>query len=260
MKPEILYKLQPVSLEEMSAARLMNRIDTKYLATLHQLDKLLSLVAHDYRVVEIEGERMMPYYTCYFDTIDAEMYYEHQRGKKARQKVRIRKYEGNSDLAFLEIKDKNNKGRTKKTRTEFITDKDITEYSDFISENSNYRLDSLIKHIENHFYRITLVRNDMSERVTIDSGIEFHNLITGEYVNLPQLVVIEWKRKAISESSPMKRFLKQLGIRESSFSKYVVGMAKTNQSLRINRIKKNLRKVSKILDRGTNFYHFSERS
>ena len=241
-----LQSLEPVSLKDISAAKLMNRIDTKYLATADMVESLISLAGEDYRVLEIEGRRLMPYYTCYFDTPDAEMYVEHERGKKARQKVRIRRYEGNKDLSFLEIKDKNNKGRTAKKRLELKEGEDIFTHADFIAENSHYMVPRLMRHIENHFYRITLVRKDMSERITIDTGIEFHNLVTDIFDALPQLAVIEWKRKSFSEYSPMRRILKSLGIRESGFSKYCVGMARTNPGLRKNLLKKKLRLVSRL--------------
>ena len=56
---EILQTLKeyiPISLEEMSGIKLMNRTDTKYV-TSYQIVKEIRLAAgHDYRVQEVNGE------------------------------------------------------------------------------------------------------------------------------------------------------------------------------------------------------------
>ena len=238
--------LTPVSLADMAEAKLMNRIDTKYLSTVANLERLLEMGSGDYMVLEIESQRRMPYYTRYFDTLDTEMYYEHERGRKARQKIRIRRYESSDGLSFLEVKDKNNKGLTRKTRIEIDNVSPMSDYGDFISNNSHYAVDRLIPQIENHFQRTTLVSNDRTERVTIDTAIEFHNLVTGQDYSLPDVVIIEWKRQPSAHFSPMKKILKELGIRESGFSKYCVGMAVTNPQIKRNRLKKKIRTVEHL--------------
>ena len=55
----------PVTLEEMSGIRLMNRTDTKYLLPLETLAVLLHYAAADYRVQEVTGERNIVYHTCF---------------------------------------------------------------------------------------------------------------------------------------------------------------------------------------------------
>ena len=110
-----LQSYTPVSLEQMKAVRLMNRIDTKYVTTLPKLVRLLEMARGQYWVQEIDGQRNMPYYTLYYDTERCDMYLEHLRGRKTRQKIRIRAYE-HSGVSFLEVKNKNNKGRTAKKR------------------------------------------------------------------------------------------------------------------------------------------------
>ena len=195
----------------------------------------------------IDGLCNMPYYTCYFDTDCSDMFYQHQRGKKTRQKIRKRIYEGSETLPFLEIKSKNNKGRTKKKRVNIEGDKNVEDYSDFIEEHSTYAADNLLPYIENHFHRITLVNHDMTERITIDTALEFHNLKTGLKVSLPELGIVEWKRDGHNTVSPLKALLLQLRIHESGFSKYCIGMAMTDPGLRQNRLKKRLREIHKIL-------------
>ena len=237
----MIYELPAISLEEIGAAKLMNRVDTKDLSTSSILGVLLERMISEYMVLEIEGERVMPYYTRYYDTADANMFYEHQRGRKARQKIRLRRYESGDRLTFLEIKDKDNKGRTRKKRREMMPGDEPAMFAGFVAKNSHYTMETLSPWIENRFNRITLVRNNLSERITIDTGLAFHNLVNGNSEDVGHLMIIEWKREAYAEASPMSGILRTLHIRQSGFSKYCTGMALTDPGLRQNRMKPKLR-------------------
>ena len=111
-----LEALQPITLEEMEGIKLMNRIDSKYLTDeatlLHILDRAAEA---GYRVLVTEGMRISPYESVYYDTAGLRMFYDHHNRRLVRQKVRTRSYVNSGDT-FLEIKRKNNKGRTKKKR------------------------------------------------------------------------------------------------------------------------------------------------
>lgn len=243
----IINSFKPISLEEMGKVKLMNRIDTKFVTDIDRLQELLRKASEaGYMIQQIDGESNMPYYTRYYDTADVQMFYQHQRGKKNRQKIRVRRYEGSDTPPFIEIKSKNNKGRTKKKRVAMVNDREIAPHFDFLSSNSNYDPSSLMPHIENHFYRITLVNRDMTERITVDSSLEFHNLVTGKRVSLDNIGIIEWKRDGRSSKSELDSILRDLRIHQSGFSKYCVGMAVTNPELRQNRLKKKLRMIRSI--------------
>ena len=108
---EILQTLKeyiPISLEEMSGIKLMNRTDTKYVTSYQILKEILLAAGHDYRVQEVNGEYNIAYHTIYLDTADRDMYLTHRNGRVVREKIRIRTYV-DSDLTFLEVKNKNNK-------------------------------------------------------------------------------------------------------------------------------------------------------
>lgn len=242
----VLETLTPVSLDGIGEAKLLTRIDTKFVTSSSLIASLLEMAMRDYLVLEIDSRRKMNYSTCYFDTKDAEMFYEHQRGKKMRQKVRIRSYEDGEKCSFLEVKDKNNKGKTRKARMQLLPETGEEECSAFLEEWSHYSPDRLLKQIENHFSRITLVRNDLTERVTIDTGLHFRNMQTLIDASMSETAVIEWKHSAENNHSPMKGILRSLRIRESGFSKYCIGMAKTNPLLRVNRMKDKLRTIEKL--------------
>lgn len=76
---DILSLYDSITLGEMSGIRLMNRTDTKFVTTKQMLRKLLLLAKDDYCTQEIDGERIAPYYTVYFDTPDNAMYCRHEK-------------------------------------------------------------------------------------------------------------------------------------------------------------------------------------
>lgn len=243
---DLLSKFESISLEEMEKVKLMNRVDTKFVTHVENIHHLLELASEKYRAQTIDGLKNMPYYSCYYDTPENDMFYQHHRGKKTRQKIRRRTYEGENPLSFLEIKSKNNKGRTNKKRVKIEDKEFMDEHEQFMLKHTTYPLQELTPKIENHFYRITLVNKDMTERVTIDTDIEFHNLSNGIKVKMPEIGIIEWKRDGRAGETELKSLLRDLRIKESGFSKYCIGMAITDDSLKQNRLKSRLRKIKKI--------------
>ena len=243
---DILAPFAPISLEQMSSVKLMNRIDTKFVTTMPQLVRLLKMAQGEYYVQEIKGERNMLYDTTYFDTRDFGMYNEHQHKHTNRQKIRFRTYVS-SDLQFMEVKTKNNHGRTKKKRIE-VTDMDLSDPTkrDFLEKHLRYGVDTLIPHMHNHFHRITLVNKAMTERLTIDTALHFHNVVTGCDRDMGPLVIVELKRDGLCYS-PVLEMLRQLHIHPHGFSKYCMGAAMTNEGLPVNNFKPKLRDVERIL-------------
>lgn len=252
---EILRRYEPITLDQMKDIRLMNRIDTKFVTTVPKLRRLLELAAEDYFVQETDGLRISPYYTLYFDTPDCAMYNRHQVGHLSRQKIRIRSYV-NAGLNFLEVKTKNNHGRTKKKRIEALNfdpenhsifNVQSSLFSDFLQTYLKYPQQSLVRQVENRFDRITLVNKAKTERLTIDTNLRFHNISTNNYRFMEELVVIELKRDGL-QPSPILPLLTKLRIHPHGFSKYCIGSALTNADLRRNRIKPRLHSVEKILN------------
>jgi len=251
---EILTQYEPITLEQMKDIRLMNRIDTKFVTTVPMLRRLLEMAADDYYVQETGGLRISPYYTLYFDTDDCAMYNRHQVGHLSRQKIRIRSYV-DADLHFLEVKTKNNHGRTKKKRIAVegfspirhnLFDVQSSAYADFLHTYLKYDPATLMEQVENRFERITLVNKGKTERLTIDMNLEFHNLSTDRRRPMGEVVIIELKRDG-NQPSPILHLLRELRIKPHGFSKYCIGSALTNESLRRNRIKPKLHDIEKLL-------------
>ena len=72
---DILQKFSPISLEEMKAVKLMNRIDTKYLVARERLPEILSRLTGHFYVQELASHRIAHYHTLYYDTTDVQMYH-----------------------------------------------------------------------------------------------------------------------------------------------------------------------------------------
>ena len=232
----------------MRDIRLMNRIDTKFVTTLPVLTKLLDMAQEEYWAQEIDGERNMKYDTTYFDTNRFDMYYVHQSGHTNRQKLRFRTYVS-SNLQFMEVKTKNNHGRTKKKRMKVTNmDLDESEKLEFLQQHLKYDRADLIPAIRNNFNRITLVNKAKTERLTIDSNLQFFNLVSGVNKHMGNLVIIELKRDGLCYS-PVLEMLRQLRVFPHGFSKYCMGSALTNDQLQVNRFKPKLIDVDKILKR-----------
>jgi len=190
------------------------------------------------------------------------MYTVHQNGHAGRQKLRIRSYV-DSGLNFLEVKTKNNHGRTKKKRIDMAgfdpmhpdhgirfqrQDEQYKVYDEFLRKHLRYDPAIMSEKLENHFNRITLVNKCKTERLTIDTGLCFHNLLTGRDADLTGLAIIELKRDGL-QPSPILEMLRELRIKPCGFSKYCMGSAFTNPSLKRNNFKERMRLVERFLSR-----------
>ena len=244
----ILDGFDTISLDEMASIRLMNRIDSKYLANEEQLSRLLTLAQDDYMVQSIDGIRQSEYSTQYLDDRFNTMYLNHHNGRLTRQKVRIRTYVDTGDN-FFEVKLKNNHGRTKKKRIHLTgADTYVQEgAAEFLEEHGmlSIPLSDMMPKVANHFKRITLVNNAKTERLTIDRYLSFHNVETGLDRFMENLVVIEVKRDG-NTYSPIQDLLRELRIFPSGFSKYCIGMALTTPGIKRNMFNERIRKIEKL--------------
>lgn len=252
---DLLSAFAPITLEEMDSIRLMNRIDSKYLTDTQELKALLEdAAAQGYRVFEQGGERLHGYDSIYFDTPSLCMFTEHRRGKAVRQKVRTREYVG-SGLCFLEVKRKNNHGRTKKKRTAippalFEDFRGNEEVCSWLAGHSDYDAMSISPSLETSFSRITLVNSGLSERLTIDLAVSFRNFRTGTVSDIGEAVIIELKQdgRLLSE---MRDILLRHRVKPVRVSKYCIGIVSTDSGMHPGRFKQKMRTIEKI---NKNFY------
>ena len=238
--------MQPITLAEMKGIKLMNRTDTKFVTNKERLAKLLALCEGKYYVQENDGSRIASYRTVYWDTDTHYFYMEHHNGRAPRQKVRVRTYL-DSDVTFLEVKTKNNHGRTKKKRMEVASQETAMEgeAGDFLHKLVKHTVDNIHPTVENRFHRITLVNYGKTERLTIDFDVNFHNHETGTDSNVGNLVIVELKRDG-NVYSPVLALLRKLRIKPSGFSKYCIGTVMTNREIKKNNFKEKMINYNKI--------------
>ena len=63
---DLVNSFSPISLEQMSGVKLMNRTDTKFVTTMEHLRQLLKMACHDYYIQEIDGVRNLEYDNQWF--------------------------------------------------------------------------------------------------------------------------------------------------------------------------------------------------
>jgi hypothetical protein len=240
----IINNLEPISLKEMNSVSLMKRTDTKFIIHQKKLIKVLEIIKDNYKILEIDKNRMMTYASLYFDTENKKFYNDHHNGKINRAKVRMRKYI-ESDICFLEIKQKDGKGKTTKSRIQIKDfETNLSKNSiDFISKTTSEKLE-LKPIIWNKFNRITLVSTITKERITIDLNLCYKlNTLKKDYSNL---VIIEVKQERFNRTSAVVKALKNNFINPYSISKYCIGMTHIYPQLKYNRFKRKLIKINNL--------------
>lgn len=239
-----VQKFPAISLDDMNSVALLKRTDTKFVINKADLNTILSKIENHYKVLEIDGNRLMTYSSLYFDTKDKAFYHDHHNGKINRTKIRIRKYI-ESNLCFLEIKQKDGKGNTNKSRIripDFETK--LSETSTAFIRETTCKKYNLLPSLWNTFTRITLVSLVHQERITIDLNVQYTiNQIRKKY---DDLVIVELKQKRFNRQSKLVEALKSKHINPYSISKYCIGMIHMYTDLKYNLFKRKVLKLNKI--------------
>lgn len=233
-----------VALADLDQVKLMDRIDHKYCLHRHILPVVLDSLKSHYSVLEIDSETIFPYNNTYFDTLDDQMYLSHHNGSGKRFKIRVRQYVQSKDN-FLEVKLKNNKGWTKKERIERVNFDSIfgSEEIEFLQKTSPFQGSQLYPKIKSNFKRITLVNNQLTERVTIDLYPGFENQC--KTIVLENLVIIEIKQNKSKDITLITEVLKENKIQCQGFSKYCIGRSLLDENIKKNNFKPLLIKLKK---------------
>lgn len=241
-------QMATITLEQMRTVKLMNRVDTKYVADEGQIMAFLERAAeYGYRVQITNGVRAARYDTRYFDTADRAMYIAHHNQQLTRQKIRTRHYEDGS-ACYLEVKNKSNRGRTKKVRIEIPHDQlmalNTTEATTFLTAESRYEISTLSPALSTRFVRITLVNPMLTERVTIDLGLEYSDLMGGRNAAIQGMTIVEIKQDG-NTTSTAKEILLGLRVKPMRISKYCLGTALTVEGIKRNRMLQKIRNIEK---------------
>jgi hypothetical protein len=241
----ILSGFSPVGLTELDQVALLDRMDTKYVFSLDRLPFFLTKLSDHYFILDINGNRMFHYNSLYFDTEGFHLFNLHASGRANRYKVRCRRYV-ESGLVYFEIKFKNNKGRTIKSRVMLNSENEIDDKAlELLNEKTPFSIDDLKAMIWVNYVRITLVSKDFKERLTIDLDLSFKR--GGEYKSYNNLVIAELKQNR-SCSSVFSKLMKEHHIRTGSLSKYCFGIASMYSEVKKNNFKYQFLSLNKIIN------------
>jgi hypothetical protein len=240
-----LKKYQTIGLEQLKEAELQRRVDTKFLLKQSQVTELLDFAREEYFVLEVANTLESKYETIYFDTEDEQFYHDHHRKKLTRTKVRKRKY-ANTSTIFFEIKHKNNKGITNKSRLKTENFSEVLNDDERAFLSNDFKKEITLKHtLSNSFNRLTLVSKKLNERVTIDHDLVYNQEVRiGEYGQ--ELIVVETKKLDNYQASSIETKLRYMGIKPFKISKYCMGMAQVHNDIKQNRFKTKFRTISKL--------------
>lgn len=243
----VINAFDTISLHDIKEKQdLLTRVDVKYLLNSNDLGCILEELQDEYRILEINNQRIIPYSTLYYDTNNCKFYHDHHNQKKDRYKVRIRLYGGTNDC-FLEVKHKTNKGETIKKRQVYggMQPKKITAKGrSFLTGRLPVNPNKLLPMIKTDFSRITLSNKIKKERVTIDTKLTFNK--DNHKIKLPELVIIEVKKETHSNNYCLFQIAKRHNIIQHAFSKYCIGSLLMNDHLKYNNFKKHFLLLNKI--------------
>lgn len=245
MQLSALEQFESVSLSELSGVSLMDRQETKFVFNSSLLNEILQNLSSNYKVLDIDGKRSFGYDSLYFDTDSFDLYKFHHNGKKNRLKVRFRKYL-ETGISFFEVKYKKFGTRTIKKRIQVndihaelnAEEKELIEVAQFSKELLKSKLSV-------YYNRITLASFERHERITIDYNLEYEN--DGKRFPVGDLVIAELKQPKASFLSPFVKEMKNHHIGSLSISKYCIGVALTEPTVKHNNFKPKLLSIQKIL-------------
>jgi hypothetical protein len=253
-KGDPLLGFTPLSLEDLGNAALLDREETKFVLPENRLGSLLPGLEPEYHILEIKGEKSFDYLSVYLDSPDRIFYHQHQSGTRPRWKIRLRTYL-NTGISFLEVKQKDNRDQTHKTRQRINPPIYNLSKIHRLLQGTSYpgNTTNLTPVLKTYYTRMTLVHNEKQERITLDRQLRFSNH-TGSQ-SLTNLVVVEIKQERFNPRSPFLIRLKQIKVQPTRFSKYCLGSLLLDPTLKHNRFKPILHQIMP-LTLGGNLYEW----
>ena len=246
---DILNSFSVINLTETEGTQLMDRKDTKFTFNTDLLPEILKEIRSNYHCLQIETKKRGNYQNLYYDTADLKLYTQHHNGKLNRYKIRHRTYVDTNE-GYLEIKFKNNKGRTLKKRMPGKIPEAAfeNEAHNFLAGELPFDPILLKPIVTVNYSRITLINKTSPERLTIDLNIQFKK--GNDTVNLDKLVIAEVKQERTGPSQFLN-LMRKLHIREVSVSKYCFAVVFTCKGVKKNNFKEKLLALRPVINYDT---------
>jgi hypothetical protein len=238
----------PISLKELNnLAELQTRVDRKYFVPAELFHQLIARLADEMQVLEIDGRRTFGYESFYFDTPQLSTYRAHLQRRRQRFKARTRTYT-DTGLCMFEVKVKGARGETVKQRVPHpqqfraeLTDEALAHLATTL--RTAYHQDAPVgmrPTLVTTYRRTTFVTRSGDARLTCDTGLVCLDL-EHEVRDTGTHVLVESK-SAGQGGSVADRFLRDLGVRPVSVSKYAVAVAALHPELPSNPWHQTLRR------------------
>jgi hypothetical protein len=229
-------RLEGISLAALNdLAELHTRRERKYVIDDDVLGRMLDAQHDDVAVLDIDGRREFTYESVYFDTADLSLYRAAATGRRHRFKVRTRVYV-DSGVAMLEVKTKDGRGKTVKTRIDY----DLADRAVLTPAGRRFvdgvvgvpgAADGLQPALTTRYMRTTLVDLTLGTRATIDRELVSTDF-SARTVALGEAIV---ESKSDGTASLIDRWLWSHGIRPVNISKFCTAMASMHPELPANK-------------------------
>jgi VTC domain len=239
--------VEPIGLDELMAlAELQTRVDRKYFVPAEVFGRLITELAGELQVLDIDGRRSFGYESVYFDTPDLTTYRAHLQRRRQRFKARTRTYT-DSGLTMFEVKLAGTRGETVKQRVPYpaehraeLTDEALAHLGAALCRAYHQEPPAGLRAMLTTTYRrTTFVSRSGEARLTCDVGLVCRDS-RHEVRDTGTHVLVE--SKSAGRGSAADRILRELGVRPVSVSKYAVGVAALHPELPSNPWHQTLRR------------------
>jgi hypothetical protein len=223
---------------------MQRRTESKFVMPVAAADALLPALTNDYAVLPAGTALVASYLSLYFDTADLEFFHAHRRGRRVRQKVRIRHYPDRR-VSFLEVKIRMSDEGTFKMRRQRAYGDNALSSGDlaFVRAHSSVS-QALLPQAWIDYRRITLLHLRSLERVTIDVDL---GVTRGSCCGrLQDLAVVEVKQSRMDRCTAAMMAIRKAGWRTGWASKYCAGIAFTSPDVRAHRLLEGLRALKAV--------------
>lgn len=248
--PDAWAGFKRVSSGDLPPVRLRRRNTVKYIIPCDKLPEFLDTMKVDFSLVEREGEILRRTELQYFDTPVFSFYRDHINGKLNRIKIRSRRV-NLENVHVLEVWKRKNKGEmVKKCYPADSLGGLILQRPKLGKYFPDSDTPELVPALDCRFDRLTFIRKDGRERITLDVGLTFMNPGDEDRViSFSEVAILEVRRKKYVKSF-LSQWLKTTGFRKSNISKYCLGISRIYPGLKSNTYKSVLRNIEKYTIHG----------
>lgn len=223
---------------------MQRRAEVKFVMPEDDATALVRVLAPDYALLPAGSALIATYRSLYFDTAELDLFHAHRRGRRVRQKVRIRHYP-DRELSFLEVKTRTTEDQTVKARRERL-------YGDSVLHPDDREFVRAACPVAGHlepqvwvtYRRITLLGIQAEERVTVDFDVQVLGTAGGG--RLKDVAVIEVKQARSNRASAAMMALRRGGWHPRWVSKYCAAIALVRSDVRANRLLPGMRAIEAV--------------